>query len=211
MSGGGVRPVGVGGTAGGASAGAPWPPLADLLDFRHSFLIVFTEMSVALFPAAFAACCACGAGSGCAVSESAENRLVVVLFVVVVFERGRLPGCCWPPNVMSAVSPLPMVTVSHCAPDTCTVGGSGVDECRPNGSGDMGITGESADPLMCLSAVGALYSVSSSSSRLRRSLSESPSGATLWGMYDLGADVETPLSARRGGEAGGPRHPGRVP
>lgn len=134
--------VGVGGRgrAGEASAVLPtdsvfslsFSPLALL---RHKFLMPFTDMSVVrLFDFVLAA-----AVSSMPFRESAEKRLVV-------FDLARPliagTGGTLSPSSSVGIAPLPTVNVSHCAPVSCK--GSGDEGCRPNGSGDKGITGDSS-------------------------------------------------------------------
>ena len=73
----------------------------------------------------------------------------------------------------------------------------------PNGSGDNGSMGD-GNSLSCFGGgIGGERACSSSSSFFRRSVSDCGSIAgRLVDIYDLGADVETPLTAKEGGEDG---------
>jgi hypothetical protein len=75
-----------------------------LLLLRQSFLILFTDINVALFDVLTAAVTT--AGSGSPFKESAEKRLVVVP------ERAR-PCTGGGVDCSGRVCPLPMVIVSH--------------------------------------------------------------------------------------------------
>jgi len=76
----------------------------------------------------------------------------------------------------------------------------GVDENRPNGSGERGMIGDSArmPVFMPIDEVSVEYPRSSSTSRFRLSVFADISEPTRgMAMYDFGADVVTPFNARR--------------
>ena len=142
-----------------------------LLLLRQSFLMLFTDIIVPLF-------CDFEARASSPLRESAEKRLVVP-------DRARpLTGCSGTTSGAAGCKPFPIVIVSHWGPDICKLcGGSGDDGCRPKGSGDRGITGDTgvigAEPWdwdlggRILAGYNDPPS-SSSSSFFRRSLSEGP-------------------------------------
>lgn len=159
----------------------------DLLPLlRQKFLILFTDINVALFAVL-------PAFGSSVFTESVEKRLVVD-------DRGLPWTGCSRAFTSADGPPLPMVAVSHVAPACCNCwGGSGVEGCRPNGSGDRGITddSESFD-----GGLGGCDRFSSSSSCFRRSLSDGPLDGERFGIYERGAEVVTPLTAKRGGDGG---------
>ena len=61
---------------------------------------------------------------------------------------------------------------------------------------------DTSDPVSLDKSRGGYNSFSSSNSCLRRSLSEGPFGEERFGMYERGAEVVTPLTAKRGGDGG---------
>lgn len=166
-----------------------------ILLFFHSRRILFTLMREALEEGCFTALVASSE-----VTESNENLLDGVC------DGGRPSSAVCPVGAPSAeFLPRGPASSGKCC-ESAPSGASGADGYRPKGSGDSGMTGESALRAPPSPRPRGGYSPCSSASarcRARVSFEIDPGRVPLLARYiTFGGSVEMPLNANLGGEGG---------